>query len=187
MLRPCWGCLWVFNFYSWIRKEKLEPVRENIVNECVQKWKGNCVNFTIFFCEYVQCFFFFEELVNTLMWPPASSYPDKCTVSCLMLMWCNFERVGSPIVWCYPWLTLMSVFADYHLIDVFHWFAWVIFNFSIGAIALVLNNIHHSIIVFCNISWISTKFVNRIDYMQFMWTQNYSYIIHSPFDKMITW
>ena len=131
--------------------------------------------------------FFLRRVGQYFNVTPASSYPDKCTVSCLMLMWCNFERVGSPIVWCYPRLTLMSVFADYHLIDVFHWFAWVIFNFSIGVIALVLNRIHHSIIVFCNISWISTEFVNRIDYMQFMWTQNYSYIIYSPFDKMITW
>ena len=31
----------------------------------------------------------------------------------------------------------MRVFADYNLTGAFHWFAWVIFNFSIGVIALV--------------------------------------------------
>ena len=54
-------------------------------------------------------------------------------------------------------------------------------NGLIGVIALLLQDIHHHIIVFCNISWIWTKYENKIKYIQFWCTQNYFYMIHSPF------
>ena len=52
-------------------------------------------------------------------------------------------------------------------------------NEFIGAIALVLQDIHHNIIVFCNISWIWTEYEKKIKCMQFWCTQNYFYIIYS--------
>ena len=56
-------------------------------------------------------------------------------------------------------------------------------NELIGVIALVLPDIHHNIIVFCNISWIWTAYENKIKYMQFWCTQNYFYMICSHFDN----
>ena len=35
-------------------------------------------------------------------------------------------------------------------------------NELIGVIALVLHDIHHNIIVFCNISWIWTEYENKM-------------------------
>ena len=54
--------IWVLNFYAWILKKILEQVKENMVNECVQKWKGKSINFTQFLqiCA-VFLFSFFRE------------------------------------------------------------------------------------------------------------------------------
>ena len=56
-------------------------------------------------------------------------------------------------------------------------------NELIGIIALVLQGIHHNIIVFCNISWIRTEYENKIKYIQFWCTLNYFYIIHKHHDN----
>ena len=58
-------------------------------------------------------------------------------------------------------------------------------NELIGVIALVLQCIHHNIIVFCNISWIRTEYENKSKYMQFWCTQNYFDMIHSHLDNMM--
>ena len=66
-----------------------------MVNECVQKWKGKSINFTQFLqiCAVFLFSFFFKELVNTLVWHPASSYPDKCAWNLWWYnRWCNMDR-----------------------------------------------------------------------------------------------
>ena len=55
-------------------------------------------------------------------------------------------------------------------------------NGLIDVIVLVLQDIHHNIIVFCNISWMCTKYENNIKYMQYWCTQNYFY---SHLDNMM--
>ena len=58
-------------------------------------------------------------------------------------------------------------------------------NELIGVIALVLQDIHHNIIAFCNISCMWTDNENNIKYMQFWCTQNHFYIIYSHLDKLM--
>ena len=44
---------------------------------------------------------------------------------------------------------------------------------------------HHSIIVFCNISWIWTEYENKFKYIQCWCTHNYFYIIYIHLHNMI--
>ena len=61
--------------------KNLEQVRE-IWWMNVYKNENKNVSTSPNFGKYVQCYFFifFKELVNTLVWPPGSSYPDKCAL-----------------------------------------------------------------------------------------------------------
>ena len=104
-------------------------------------------------------------------------------------------------IYCEIALIQMSlVFTDHQstLVQVMAWCHWATSHYpsqcwprslsSYGVIrpewvnwcyCISFQDIHHHIIVFCNISWMWTEYENNITYMQFWCTQNYLYIICS--------